>query len=165
MKKTFLLTVAIFALLVVVALVIIGFTIPHGCISWEHYDSVEQLAFSATNVVRARVLDVRVEWNFSQFEPYSVHRVRVLEVFQGDVEPRDILEVRQPIWHDVARLRFGWRDELVLFLSPGGGLMSPYQAAYHYPPSADGILENVYPFSEWDFQLTIDDLRRLSEGN
>jgi len=72
--------------------------------SYPHFDTTGNLATAATDVVFVEVLDERVELINSligaaagagNYNLYTVYRVRVLETFQGNAVPGDILEVRQ----------------------------------------------------------------------
>ena len=73
--------------------------------SYPHYDSIDHLSEHATDIVRVEVLDERVQrlntWleappaGIDPYEIYTVYRIRVVEAFQGNVSPGDIMEVRQ----------------------------------------------------------------------
>ena len=137
---------------------------------YPHYDSIEQLALIADYVVRVEVLDERVE-NINILLPprneledagmnlehyymlFTVHRLMVLEVFQGNVNVGDIMEVRllggelggqRLINLNNTELAIG--DDLVLFLyaSPGADgipfMPNPSQGAYHVASSRDGAM-------------------------
>ena len=158
---------------------------------YPHYNSISDLASYATDVVRVEVLNERVEWLNTWLEPpppeihpynlYTIHRIRVLEVFQGDAEIGDILEVRQiggqqdglrVINEDEVPLAIG--DDLVLFLRASyienfpSVLLNPYQSAY-YSPSENALididedLESVNPDN--DLVLTTEDLIQIAEDD
>ncbi|MCL2827762.1 MAG: hypothetical protein FWD99_03405 [Oscillospiraceae bacterium] len=160
-------------------------------------------------VVRVEILDERTEWHnpalvfqheealpylssyhdpalddLENFKPYTFHRIQVLEVFKGEVEAGDILEVTQMGGQiDNVRLEstsfvpLSVGDDLVLFLTsplwiPASprGIIGSTQAAYRFPASggelmalsADVALESVNPTNE--LTLTIGDLRQIADG-
>ena len=140
------------------------------------FDSIdEMLNFAAMSgawrveIVRVEVLSERVAWHNTTlafqhedadsegdypdcYEPRTFHQVRVLEVFQGDVQVGDILEVMQRGGQiDNVRLEcssflpLAPGDDLVLFLSSlvwmensPAGIASPRQAVYRFPALEDG---------------------------
>ena len=125
--------------------------IDSGNASWIVYRDAEDLASRATDIVRAEVLDERVEW-FDATGGYSyppwyvlftVYRVSVLEVFQGNAQPGDIMELAQEggelddvIWHSRDWINFGVGDELVFFARQNaphlpGIFLNPWQSVYH----------------------------------
>ena len=148
------------------------------------YRDVDGLASRATDIVRAVVLDERVEeiniWLSSNPTPgevyriYTVYRVEVLEVFQGPAESGDILEVKQRGGQignvlykaeDVVPLEIN--DELVLFLEsyreddiPASPL-NYYQATYRVLPT--GGFESINSLN--DLTLTVEDLEEISAIN
>ncbi|MCL2558864.1 MAG: hypothetical protein FWE07_00130 [Turicibacter sp.] len=171
---------------------------------YPHYDSITHLASYATDVVRVEVLDERVEWLNTWLAPppseidpynlYTIYRIRVLEVFQGDATVGDILEVRQMggetdslrvINTDEVSLAVG--DDLVLFLRASyienfpAVLLNPYQGAYHFASisASEGIasieaeeLANIDVHEslesvnpENDLVLTIEDLIQILEDD
>jgi len=167
-----------------------------------------------SEIVRAEVLDERTEWHNTtaawhhegaqpflvddpgwdhsdRYEPYTFHRVRVLEVFKGEVAAGDILEVMQEGGQiDNVRLEnysfvsLTPGDDVVLFLaspvwmpnSPAA-LMSSFTAVYRFPDLSGGIrafgldegLESVYEFpehmAEYALTLTLDDLADMQLEN
>ena len=157
------------------------------------FDSIEQILsemswVDSIDVVRVEVLDERVEW---EEMPYTVYRIQVLEVFQGEsgVEVGDVLEIAQ-MGGEIDRVRLendsflplAPGDDLVLFLSrsPGQG---PYrrgilgfQSVFRFPPvdgmrafRSDEDLETVYEFPEhiayFALSLTLDDLADMQIQN
>ena len=156
---------------------------------YPHYDSISHLAYYATDVVRVEILDERVEWlntwieapppEIYPYDLYTIYRIKVLDVFQGDAEIGDILEVRQiggeydglrVINEDEVPLAIG--DDLVLFLRASyienfpSLLLNPYQSAYYYTSEGEYFvvnedLESVNP--ENDLVLTTDDLMEILE--
>jgi len=176
------------------------------------FDSIEEMLRFVeisgswrTEIVRVKILDERTEWHnpalafqhedmpyhydpalvdLEDYKPYTFYRVQVLEVFRGEVEAGDILEVRQK-GGQINNLRLenmyfvplSAGDDLVLFLSSlswmpnsPAGIMSSTQAAYRFPASggelmalsADEELESVNPTNE--LTLTIGDLRQIADG-
>ena len=157
-----------------------------------------------TDIVKAKVLDERVEWldytlplsedlleylgiedeHEPRYEPYTVHRLQVLEVFQGNAETGDIVEVSQSggqterftlINDSMLTLMIG--DIFVFFLNDVNEeglpivpmrLVNPYQTVYRLPAFGEGglsrnshqELENIYP-SWFPFTLELGDLVQL----
>jgi len=185
------------------------------------FDSIDEMIdFGSSSgiwrneIVRAEVLDERVEmhnttavwqhedaqyflgedpgWDHSDdYIPVTLYRIRVLEVFLGDVQVGDIIEIRQPggevgnvrmVNESFVPLMLG--DDLILFLasiiwmpnSPAG-LMSSTQAAYRFPAVSDGarsvsfdeVLEPVHQFpedmAEYALPLTVEDLANFQIEN
>ena len=165
-------------------------------------------------IVRVEVLDERTElfnansiwqhedaqyflgedrvWEHSDnYEPVTINRVRVLDVFMGDVQVGDILEVRQSGGH-VGNMRLICSaflplmsgDDLVLFLasfawmpnSPAS-MITNRQAAYRFPALDNGnisfhmdeSLDSLYQFpehmAEYGFSLTFEDLANFQIEN
>jgi len=110
---------------------------------FPHYDSIGSLTTRATDVVRAEILDERVEKiniiseataPLTYYEDpggdiseayflYTIYRIRVLEVFKGNSVVDNIMEVKQIggqiddlnfINHD--KVPFEVNDDLILFL-------------------------------------------------
>jgi len=172
----------------------------------EMLSFVEDLGMFRVEIVRVEVIDERVElydeasvfqhedatrqydsseWDdFDSYNPYTFHRVRVLEVFQGDVLEGDVLDVMQRggqidnvrlVCSSFIELLPG--DDLILFLSSPiwmpnspAGIISSTQATYRFPAVSEGtrsvsfdeVLEPVHQFpdnmAEYAFPLTIEDL-------
>jgi len=65
------------------------------------YEYIDELASRATYIVRVEVLDERVEQidyaipPSSSYGIFTVNRLRVLDVFKGDTEIGNIMQVRQ----------------------------------------------------------------------
>ena len=161
---------------------------------YPHYESIAHLASYATDVIRVEILDERAEWlntwleapppEIDPYNLYTVYRIKVLEVFQGDAAAGDILEVRQlggqkdglrVINKDEVPLVVG--DDLVLFLRASyienfpSVLLNPYQSAYRFPVANEDImtiranetLESVH--LENDLTLTVEDLVQILANN
>ena len=164
-------------------------------------------------VVRVEVLDERVEWVNTalpsqaegaypfhpdggypdEYMPRTIYRVQVLDVFKGEVEVGDILEVGQSGGqidnvHFVAdhAISLPLGGDLVLFLSIPSwmsnedwslGIMGGFQGAYRFPDIGDGMrafsldedLASVYQFPEhmehFAFDLTLGDLVEFTIEN
>lgn len=174
----------------VLTVAIHGFHITHP--------SVDELASGSTDVVRVEVLDERIEWINIALPPedglvgideelaatyylHVVYSVRVLEVFQGNAEVGDIVEVMQmggrldnvEVIND-DMIPFALGDDLVLFLITfdfveglPSILSNPVQSVYRYAPSigramaanANAELENVHPDNH--LTLTLEDLAQM----
>ena len=158
MKRRFIATVLIVAL----------FSLA-GC-SYPGAGNIDQLARGATYVVRVEVLFGR--------------QVRVLEVFSGDIQPGDIIGVRQPTGMLSIRRLGGYSplplapgNDLVLFLftwqdGHRAHLINPFEGAYRFPDSSESTLTlDVYIELEnaihpgRGLTLTIEDLLRIAEDN
>ena len=94
-----------------------------------HVTCIDDMANFSTDIVRVEVLDERVEVLNAAIPPdemlwiHTINRLKVLEVFKGDTEKGDIIEVAQPggrlgyveaIVYFSVPLTIG--DEIVLFL-------------------------------------------------
>jgi len=134
------------------------------------FDTVERLAIRATDIIRAEVIDSRTEWIFTILlhnpnevmddelishytRIHTIHRLKVVEVFRGDAEIGDILEVMQPGGRlgnseliNNRRQHFEYGDELVFFARNFRefefghlpmSLVSQLQGAYRIAPSSD----------------------------
>jgi len=114
-----------------------------------------------------------------------VHRLKVLEVFQGDAQAGDIVEITS-----LNRARTGFRGHFRTLGSVGGDLVlflelmddgrldfiTRYQASYRVPDSlrdesmldmpADTVLQSVFTLNGGGrFTITAGFLQRLAEGN
>jgi len=173
-------------------------TTTHG--RYPPYHSIEEITLVADYVVRVEVLDERVEKldillppeNELQdaggeqleyyYEIFTVYRLKVLGVFQGDINIGDIMDVRllggqygneQLIAPDYTYFTAG--EELVLFLHASTiGLppfpLNPFQGMYYSPSSVEGAmsryvgqaLEGVNPYG---LELTYGDLVHIWISN
>ena len=169
MKKVVLMVIAILVCsLITVSLV--GFssgeidtTYIHG--DYPSFESIDELFVHATEIVRVEILDERVERQrtslppqtdaekealgeyeyVSSYEIVTIHRLRVLQTFQGDAYAGQIIEVMQlggrldneeVINED--KVQFVLGENLILFMISwrhiDGGpstLLTPTQAVYH----------------------------------
>ena len=142
-------------------------------------ESFEALAHRSAEVVRAEVLDERVEWTSLSgtfYTVYTLHRVRVLEVFQGIRQVGDILDVAQEggeidgeLWLNSDLISMSPGEELLLFVSrfddqPLGMPMNPWEGAFRF---VDGVWQQANPFPNPDreFTITPEELEALAEYN
>ena len=145
-----------------------------GHSSWMIYEDMDHItSFDWVSVFRGEVLDERPEWFNSHgsivgdpplgttayeirdmfHSIFTVYRVRVIDVFQGDMQPGDIVEVMQE-GGERGGFRFGNRekisiavgDDLVFFAAfssefPAlpGGFMNPYQTVYRFSDFYDRV--------------------------
>jgi len=170
---------------------------------WPHYNSIEELIERTSRyIVKVEVLDERTELINISLEPTmpsyninTVHRLRVLEVFYGDTQPGEIIELAQLggqlgndslYSHSFVPLVTG--DELVMFLygacpeeysdfpaAKFTGLMNPTQGIYHIPATRDAGTMGAMTqddstvlesvHPENDLVLTIGDLARIAQEN
>ena len=163
---------------------------------YPYYTSIDSLSARASDIVRVEVLDERVELintlipsadeledvgdTREAYDVFTVHRIRVLEVFKGNAEIGDILELKQigGQWENITlicddKIPFAIGNDLVLFLETydiegmPASLLNPFQSAYRFPPSgerivamnANEILESLYPGNR--LTLTLEDLINL----
>jgi len=141
--------------------------------------NVDELTFIATDIVRGVILDERVEQLITLLPPpsgpdemylsmradfyqiHTIHRIMVSEVFMGDAQVGNVMEIAQPggrlgsaISTNSEMLHFAAGDDLVLFVrtfynSHGVNRpaipITPFQSAYRVVSSnrvelADGIV-------------------------
>ena len=155
------------------------------------YENIDELASRATYIVRVEVLDERVESIDTMIPPasryriFTVNRLRVLDVFKGDTEIGNIMQVRQfggqlgdekVIYSGQITLPIG--DDLILFLSCRGidnrpaYLLSPTQSVYRFPASdsndrirsSDEGLECLVGHPNLTLTLTFDNLAQFYEA-
>jgi len=152
---------------------------------YPHYNSITQLSSIATDVVRVEVLSERVErlntWletppsGVNPYALYTVYQIKVLETFQGNATPGDILEVRQiggqqgnEVIINTSKTPITVGDDLVLFLRASyidnypSVLLNPYQSAYHFAPTRarNAAFESVHYGN--DLTLTLEDLEEIA---
>lgn len=124
-------------------------------IQFDYFRDIEELKSRSSDIVQLEILDYRAEWiNFwagfegvrpqdwrERYELFTIHRARVLNVFQGDLMIGEIIEVRQlggsldgEIWTTPSTADFSYGDHVVLFLIGGDlphfGIMSPSQGTF-----------------------------------
>ncbi|MCL2813959.1 MAG: leucine-rich repeat protein [Oscillospiraceae bacterium] len=155
---------------------------------YPHYDSISDLASYATDVVRGKVLDERVELLNTNLEPsppgvdddedddeiYTVYRIEVLETFLGNAVAGDILELRQiggqlgdelVINSDYVSINVG--DDLIFFMRESyiedypHVYLNSHQSIYIYSDT-DGTLDSLNP--ENDLNLTRKVLEQISRN-
>jgi len=149
--------------------------------SYSRFRNITHLASLTTDIVRVEVLDSRVErlntWGYNppeEIDPYSIYtiyRLRVMEVFQGDTIIEDIIEVRQlggqldglRVNTEKAPLIVGNEAVIFLYASHIEGLphvlLNPYQTIYH--PTANGTWKGAHLSN--DFTFTIPELEEIIE--
>ena len=170
-----------------------GLQIVHGPISAsiEIHDSIDYIVSDATKIVRAEIMDERVEGRDGKISLdaleregtsetlFTVNRLRVLDVFSGDIEPGDIMEIRRILGRQTSNrlIMFPYRTELevgeevVLFIGSRqhedgpSWLANPIQAAYRLPDLIydDAVLESVHPSN--NLTLTVQKLIEIAEQN
>jgi len=165
--------------------------------NWPGYASIDALASAATRyIVKVRVIDEReelinhsLELSMPSYSINTIHRLKVLEVFQGNTQTGDIIEVAQMgkqgfTSHDFVPLIVD--DVLIMFL---GGvnpeeykdfpdakfavITNPTQGIYRIPSTSGGVsilaqnddivLESVNPDN--NLVLTMGDLSRIAQAN
>ena len=123
------------------------------------------------------------------FEPHyevvTIHRIRILEVFQGSYQVGDIKEIMQSggtygntTVSNSDLISFKTGDDLVFFLYSWSHfgrpavLLNPFQSVYRFPAidenegslDLDVELENVYGDTHFnDLRITLNDLLQLAE--
>ena len=124
------------------------------------YESIEELTASATEIVRVEVLDERTALHnrslcveYPSYEIVTINRLLVIEIFAGNVQPGEVIEVVQTggrlgneeiINKDKVTFAFG--DDLVLFMESWryidgrpSVLISPRQGVYHINENSEPI--------------------------
>ncbi|MCL2572694.1 MAG: stalk domain-containing protein [Defluviitaleaceae bacterium] len=158
------------------------------------FRDIDHVLFMASHVVRAEVLDYRLErissvlsdrvieeheydrvflWN-------TVHRLRVTEVFVGNVEIDDVIEVAQEIYcffnpdfPNPTKVSFAYGDELIFLLNcyeERGFRPQPMSLAVHIhsvyqvPPSGAGLAYELESVStDNNLILTVGRLEQIAE--
>jgi len=164
----------IVAILALMLILLVGVQAQAGSWWWPGGgDSIDELANTSTYVVRVEAL--------------GGMRVRVLEVFQGEIQPGDTIRINHlgggvisrfllNLTGEVPSFSLTRGNDLVLFLAiwgerPYTTLLNPWQGAYRFPDSnestltldAHTALEDIRPGR--DLRLTIGDLQQLAETN
>ena len=127
---------------------------------YRWYESIEELTARATEIVKVRVIDNRTEWLnaslTSQTQNYEINTVfllLVLEVFQGNIQAGDIIEVKQLGGHigneelvNLDKVSFEINDDLILFIRSWhhiddrpSTLLTPWQSVYHVGEDGEPI--------------------------
>jgi len=180
-KKSFLLAAIAALILISLAAFSVGAS---AAGDWPHYRSFQDLASAATDVVRVEVLDEREDWfnpflnplppEIDPYRLYTVYRLRVLDVFQGDAQVGDVIEVRLRVGAVVyGDLSIAIGDDLVLFLYASviegnpAFLVNPTQGAYRsrHLSGTFTILQNIHPRSRFVPLVTMGNLRQLAAEN
>ena len=163
---------------------------------YAFYPDVDSLARRATDIIRVEVLDSRVELVnilLPPFDPdedisvwydiHTVYRLRVIEVFKGNMEPGMVTEVMQTgglldnihlINYDF--LEFIYGDDLVLFIYTFDDgypdvLLNPHQSVYltkflHMTIASDiGETESIIELYRADLLLADDVIESFSHYN
>ena len=171
-------------------------------VDWPGYDNIEMLANSSTEVVRVEILNRRVEWidmfagidsppDMCTYELSTQSQVRILEVFRGDVQVGDILDVvqlggelRGHRWICDGHIELTVGEEFILFLETLSGeyhqrlnrrwIVCPHISVYHVSGGRGGAMDAMDGSEELEhirpddsrmvipFVITIDDLHSLS---
>ena len=145
---------------------------------YPYYDTIDELFEYATLVIKvevlndgvARMINIAASLPEPVYSLFTVHQLRVIEVFKGDVQIDDVIEVRQlggeldgTLLINDSKISFETGDKFVLCLlwndrNTPAGLLSPWQAVYHV---IDGELVSLEGNS---LTLTWEDLERLRDG-
>jgi len=157
-------------------------------IEFNYFRSVEELRARSSAIVHLEILDERVEWvnpwdGFEGEKPYNwreryeiftTHTARIIEVFQGDINVGEIIEIRQiggsldgTILRNPSMVNFLYGDNVLLFLSgsnsPRYGIAQPYQGAYLV--NNDGSLSSYHNHLSDDLGLTWEILNQIQHDN
>jgi len=156
--------------------------------SWQRYSNIDSLAAAAERyIARVEVLGERTEMlNISLGEwpsndIYTIHQLRVLEVFKGNVRPGEMIEVAQAggqlgnlllINPDFVTRAVG--DELIVFLSGVDPkeysefpvarftfVVNPWQTFYRADPVDGDTFKSLHPDN--DLVLTRAELEQIAE--
>jgi len=139
------------------------------------FENIEQMASRVTDIVRVEVLDERQEWFAATFLTESpnrmfleyVHRVIILETFQGNFAPEDVFEIR-------SSNRFRRGDDLVLFLrisEESRPALANTEGIYRFPNSNESSLtlsaatELRSAHERTHLRLTIGELQEIAAQN
>ena len=154
-------------------------------IEYLPFENIEEMGSASSDIVQLEILDERAEWvnvwvgledtPDRLYDVYTIHRARVLNVFQGDLEIGEIIEVRQmggildgTTLENPSMINFSYGDNVVLFLGEAVTshfvIMLPYQAAYFV--SDDGSLLRAHPKRGFDdLGLTWEILGQIQQDN
>lgn len=190
-----------------------GLTITTISHDWLVYRTTNDLIETATDIVRVEFLDEQVKllnccaplspeevesllgynYEWAHIRRYFVHtisRAKVIEVFKGDTQLGDIIEINQMggqlgnemfICND--RVIFEQGDDFIVFLNSWGAmgherenaysLLGPLQSIYRMPSHNGGIaafslneeLESINDDERFHLPLTMNDLLQVAESN
>lgn len=160
---------------------------------WPSYDSIDEMTERATDVVRVEVLSSTItRWAYegSDFlrNIYTFYTIHVLEVFQGNLQVGDEIEVAQlggkldnVEMINRNRVPFEIGDELVMFLvffpekDYPAGILNPWQGIYRlseevgYGEEIDPSIALIPLHDEGNystnFELTVEDLIEIAKEN
>jgi len=157
-------------------------------IEYWPFEDIEDMRSVSSDIVQLEILDERAEWvniwenhdgvipsERDLYDVYTIHRARVLNVFQGDLAIGEIIEVRQIggsldgiILLNPSMVNFSYSDNVVLFLGEAVTshfvIMLPYQAAYIISGNGDLIGYHQNPAFN-DLGLTWDILEQIQYEN
>ena len=157
-------------------------------IEFDFLKDVEDIKSRSSDIVQLEILNKRAEWinpwegfegekpdNWQErYELYTIHRARVLNVFQGDSGIGEIIEVRQlggsldgANWTTPSTANFSYGDNVVLFLievfSSLYGIMSPFQGSFIV--NDDGELLSYHNHPADSIELTWEILEQIQSDN
>ena len=183
LKRIVIITTFTLTPIVVGVVILAGLLGASGRGDYVVYQSIDEMASTATDIVRVVALGQRLSIRTTLLPPPSgpdnrtladrirnselqtIRRFRVLEVFKGDTQTGDIIEVAQSVRFMSRprsnRISFSRGDDLILFMrtfyashgcSGPGILLSAYQSVFRVTPSnagtasefADGIIAAYY---------------------
>ena len=157
-------------------------------IEYWPFENIEEMRSVSSDIVQLEILDERAEWiniwenhdgvvpsERDLYDVYTIHRARVLDVFQGDLTIGEIIEVRQiggslegTVLRNPSMVNFSYGDNVVLFLGEAATshfvIMLPYQAAFII--NDDGKLFGYHQMQGFDdLGLTWDILEQIQYDN
>ena len=155
---------------------------------WIGFETQDEMAEYATDVVRAKVLSSTVERRRAgddDYWLYTVYTIRILEVFQGDLQIGDEIELAQMGGESETEVMIssGWipietGDDLVLFLLTYPGFSAGFflQGVYRLSEALEAtqvmdatielipLVREGRDSLEESFDLTVEDLWALAAG-
>ena len=154
-------------------------------IEYWYFRSIEEISEMTSDIVQLEILDERAEWiniwegrehpsERDLNDVYTIHRARVLNVFQGDLVVNDVIEIMQEggsldgtTLRNPSMVNFSYGDNVVLFLHNPVDfpftIINPYQGAYHI--GEDGSLSRYHDDSPGNLGLTWDILEQIQHEN
>ncbi|MCL2047508.1 MAG: hypothetical protein FWG87_02160 [Defluviitaleaceae bacterium] len=147
---------------------------------YRWFDSVSDMSSQATDVIRAKLLDVRTQKIDTRIPPrpddpngawnYTVFSLEVIDVFKGNFEVGELVEVKQLQANDNT-LTFDFDADMVLFLESysdlvgmPASLLNPVQAAYLFEFEIETPFESVGESAELEAGESTE-LQGFSENN